>query len=60
MLRLRPAASTYWWVMTPNGDIYMRSAIGGVLGPQSLIGNFWGAPTPVEQSTWGEVKVRYR
>jgi hypothetical protein len=55
-----PAASTYWWVMTPNGEIYMRSAVGGGLGPLTLIGNFWDGPTPAHRESFGALKSRYR
>lgn len=53
------------FVMTANGDLYLLNATfpGGPLPTSSpqLLGNFWaGAPTPVQQETFGSLKVRYR
>ena len=45
-------------VMTANGDVYQGPPLGA--GSWSMVGNIFGAPTPVQQSTFGSVKARYR
>ena len=48
-------------VLTTNGDTFYRG-----FGPYAYFGaavpagNFWDAPTPATQETWGGVKARYR
>jgi hypothetical protein len=47
-------------VITSNGDVY-RLVGGPTIGPWVRDGNvFTGASTPVQQSTFGAVKARYR
>ena len=46
-------------VVTANGDVYESASYAN--GPWVLKSNvFAGAPTPVQQSTFGSVKARYR
>ncbi len=52
-------------VITTNGDCYQRRIGGGDLFdpgvPAMYMGNSWsGGPTPATQTTWGQVKARYR
>jgi hypothetical protein len=56
------ASSTYANVITANGDVYRIDA--GIGGGGALNatyrGNLFGAATPSSESTWGQVKDRYR
>jgi hypothetical protein len=45
--------------VTANGDIYMASP-DDVRGPYMLMANVFSGPTPATQSTWGQVKAKYR
>jgi len=48
-------ASCSDFAILENGDVWA----GG--GPTwRFVGNLLGGPTPVEQSTWGQLKSRYR
>jgi hypothetical protein len=50
-----------FFVLTPNGDVYARHLMSnGANGELVYVGNFWGAPTPTQQESWGRVKSRYR
>ena len=43
--------------VTSSGDTYASTNFGRTWG---LFGQVFGDPTPVQQSTWGSVKARYR
>lgn len=52
------------YVMTPNGDVFMRPQ-GNIAGPFSsspatYVGNYWDGATPSAARSWGQVKDRYR
>ncbi len=49
------ATDPYGTVMLENGDWLKFDGSAWV-----LVGNLVGAPTPVEQGTWGSLKARYR
>jgi hypothetical protein len=50
--------SKHWVVLMQNGDTYYTS---GTVGPWYVGQNVFGAiPTPAQQSTFGQVKDRYR
>ena len=49
------ATDPYGTVMLENGD-WLKPGGGGWV----LVGNLVGAPTPVQRSTWGGEKARYR
>ena len=48
-------------VMTPNGDVFTRLAMGsGGTTPLLYAGNFWGGgPVPTTPATLGQLKARY-
>jgi hypothetical protein len=43
--------------VTANGDVYV---CGQLDGPWSHVSNVFGGATPATQSTWGQLKSRYR
>jgi hypothetical protein len=51
-----------YFVMTPSGDLYSKAGSSSTLnpGPPQFMGNFWDGATATEQSSWGQVKNRYR
>lgn len=52
---------TYYYAMTPNGDIYQNNATPLFTSAPAFVGNFWGgSPTPAAQPTWGQLKATYR
>lgn len=46
-------------VITSNGDVYVTAG-GNCYANWSLRSNVFSGPTPAQQSTWGNVKVKYR
>ncbi|MBI1799855.1 MAG: hypothetical protein HYR73_09245 [Candidatus Eisenbacteria bacterium] len=56
--------STYYIVLTGNGDVYRRNMPGPGFspGPLELMGNFWSGtgPTPATRESFGQLKVKYR
>lgn len=53
-----PVGPPYFVIVTANGDVYGANS---TAGPWALLSNvFTGVPTPVQQDTWGALKVRYR
>lgn len=52
------------YIFTSNGDIYWRTTCNGAPPATTgvLVGNVFtgGGPTPVEQSSFGSLKARYR
>jgi len=47
-------------VMLENGDVYVYPGTPAGGGPWEYAGNMIGAPIPVEQSSFGSLKARYR
>jgi len=49
-------------IVTPNGDVFVRQSDGtNWTGGAQYLGNFWGGnPVPAANSTWGQLKARYR
>ncbi len=54
----------YVYVMTPNGDCYVRSTgsqpSGPFTGTARYLGNFWDGTVNVQSETWTGVKEKYR
>ena len=46
-------------VILSNGDVYVAGSLGPTI-PWDYRGNVFGSGTPVQQSTWGAMKSRYR
>jgi hypothetical protein len=53
-------ASGYVWVMTQNGDVFVRGMDTGGNSPLLSLGNYWSGATPATRETWGQLKSRYR
>jgi hypothetical protein len=50
------------YAMTPNGDLHRRRvSVDAQFYALEYVGNFWsGSPTPVQPTSFGALKVKYR